>query len=407
MRKLITILFILLSFSAISQKTRTEYGLKSIFTPTINSYEYKLNGVNINNYYKLSADTVNLSGYATVFDLSSYGKWTIKNDSTIYFNTVHLDMIGIGTNTPIYPLQVTGNIFSSNLKSLPNKSTSVGSSAGYYTDEVDETPLYNVFVGQESGFHGAEGHDNTMIGYMSGFDNTTGNHNTIIGSTAGANITGSNNVVIGSASAFFSSAVSNNIIIGYGAGRYLTKSHRLLINDIPTTTEYTDTTQALIYGNFTTNQLTVNGTIRATGDAYFELPHVALYRSTDLTISATQNVWYKLSGMTTKYAPSGINVVSDSCQLVKKGHYIIILSMSFSGLNNEVWEYGTFKNGALDLPSKKRYTGTPDVGDVTVPIEVYSDGNDWFSFKIRNTTDNDDPTIKSISIIISTVHLIP
>lgn len=153
-------------------------------------------------------------------------------------------------------------------------------------------------------------------------------------------------------------------------------------------------------------KLDVNGTIRVSGDAYFDLPHVGLLRKTDLTISATQNIWYKLTGFTTKDA-GGITVQGDSVQLIKKGHYLVNYTISFSGNNNEVWEAGVFKNGTLEDPSQLRYTSTADVGNMSMPVYISSDGDDWFSFKIRNTSDNDDPTIKRISVIISTIHLVP
>jgi hypothetical protein len=133
-------------------------------------------------------------------------------------------------------------------------------------------------------------------------------------------------------------------------------------------------------------------------------PHIALYRNTDLTISATQNVWYKLTGFTSKDADY-ITLTGDSIQLNKSGHYLITFTASFSGLNNEVWEVAVFKNNALEEPSQLRYTSSGDVGNMSMPVYISSDGDDWVSFRVRNTTDNDDPTFKRISIIVSTIHL--
>lgn len=82
MKKLLTFIFILLNLSLIGQvKTKVEYGLKSIFTPTINAYEYKLNGV-----------------------VKEFSQWTTTG-SYIYF----MNNVGIGVNNPTYRLHVVGN----------------------------------------------------------------------------------------------------------------------------------------------------------------------------------------------------------------------------------------------------------------------------------------------------------
>jgi hypothetical protein len=144
--------------------------------------------------------------------------------------------------------------------------------------------------------------------------------------------------------------------------------------------------------------------IRTTGLIYSNTPHCALYRNTDLTITATQNIWYKITGFTTKDADYMV-VQGDSVQFTYAGSYLINFTTSFSGLNNEVWQIGVFKGGTLEEPAQPRYTGTSDVGNVTCPVYISVTAGQWISFRIRNTTDSDDPTIKSFSAIISPIHL--
>lgn len=139
---------------------------------------------------------------------------------------------------------------------------------------------------------------------------------------------------------------------------------------------------------------------------YSILPHAALYRNTNLTLTVSLNVWAKITGFTTKDADD-ITVQGDSIQLTMAGSYDIDFTTSFSGNNGEVWEIGVFKNGVLEEPSQLRYTSTSDVGNMSCPVYVMSDGDDWFSFKIRNTTDADDPTIRRFSVIVRTEHLTP
>lgn len=148
----------------------------------------------------------------------------------------------------------------------------------------------------------------------------------------------------------------------------------------------------------------VNANVGDFDTLYATLPHAAIYRNSDLLISATQNIWYKITGFTTKDADM-ITVDGDSLQLNIQGSYDINFTTSFTGNNGEIWEIGVFKNGTLEEPSQLRYTSTSDVGNMSCPVYVQSDGDDWFSFKIRNTTDNDDPTIRRFSVIVSTEHL--
>lgn len=192
--------------------------------------------------------------------------------------------------------------------------------------------------------------------------------------------------------------------LGHGSlGLFLTSDNKFRFNKYGTTN---DTLFAFYTGNI--NNDLQSGRLKywrdTSGLAYENRPHIALYRNTDLTISASLNVWNNLTGFTS-IDGDYMTLTGDSIQITKAGHFLITWTSSFSGLNNEVWELAVFKNNILQEPSQLRYTSTSDVGNMSCPVYVNSDGNDWFTFKIRNTTDNDDPTIKRTSIIISTIHL--
>jgi hypothetical protein len=171
----------------------------------------------------------------------------------------------------------------------------------------------------------------------------------------------------------------------------------------------TDTTEVFNQTSTGLNQVFRKNSVtkwKVDGDGllYNTPPHCALYKVDDLTITATQNIWYKITGLTVKDS-SNMFFRGDSVQLKKAGSYQVNIGISFSGLNNEVWEVGVFKSGSLELPSQLRTTNTSDVGEMGIPVYIESDGDDWFSFRIRNTTDGDDPTIKRFSAIITAVHL--
>ena len=81
------------------------------------------------------------------------------------------------------------------------------------------------------------------MGYASLFENIVGNNNTVHGTFAG-----------------YSSTGSTNVFIGYRAGLHETGNNTLYIDN-------TDTTTPLVYGNFSTDELTINGKIILKGIA--------------------------------------------------------------------------------------------------------------------------------------------
>ncbi len=102
---------------------------------------------------------------------------------------------------------------------LPNGATYIGHNAGNNT--TDGT--YNTFLGQAAGYSITSGDDNLALGMNAGYSNSTGNSNIFIGHDAGYNETGSNKLYI----------------------------------------DNTNTANPLIYGDFSTDSLAVNGTITA------------------------------------------------------------------------------------------------------------------------------------------------
>ena len=111
--------------------------------------------------------------------------------------------------------------------------TLLGSNAGLSLT----TGTYNVFLGQGAGRDMQIGIGNTFIGRGAGKLNT-GVNNTFLGYDAGANnITG-----------------DQNVFLGFKAGKFETGSNKLYIDN-------STTASPLIYGDFNTNLLRINGTL--------------------------------------------------------------------------------------------------------------------------------------------------
>jgi type IV secretory pathway TrbF-like protein len=226
--------------------------------------------------------------------------------------------IGVGIALPTAKMHVVGNI-KIDAGKLPfvntGESVFIGDNAGL---NDDLTSNFNVFIGQDAGKLNTTGSSNVFIGHLTGDANTTGQQNTAIGQgTMGANTTGVRNTSFGAGSlatnisgtdnttigqgalgscitanqstivgagAFRNSTTSNtnvalgnaagytnltgngNIFIGYAAGYYELGSDKLYIAN-------SNTTNPLIYGDFATSLLRVNGTLNI-NNAY-TLPTVA------------------------------------------------------------------------------------------------------------------------------------
>ena len=110
----------------------------------------------------------------------------------------------------------------------------------------------NVLVGYSAGSNLTVGSHNVFLGHQSGNSNNSGENNVFAGKDSGLLNTGSGNVFLGTSSGNSSEAGSFNVFIGNNAGYNETGSNKLYIDNSNTTTP-------LIYGDFSSSQLTVHG----------------------------------------------------------------------------------------------------------------------------------------------------
>ena len=89
--------------------------------------------------------------------------------------------------------------------------------------------------------------------------NTTGASNVALGfESLRTNTTGSTNIAIGRKAGYSNETGSGNVFIGNNAGYNETGSNKLYIDN-------SNTTSPLIYGDFATNEVTINGSLTTTG----------------------------------------------------------------------------------------------------------------------------------------------
>lgn len=105
---------------------------------------------------------------------------------------------------------------------------------------IVSTSSYNVGVGISSLNSVTVGYANIAVGYRALLTNVSGDYNVALGHNAGNLATG-----------------NRNIFLGYNAGYYETGDHKLYIDN-------TDTANPLIGGDFSTNEVTINGELEVT-----------------------------------------------------------------------------------------------------------------------------------------------
>jgi hypothetical protein len=115
---------------------------------------------------------------------------------------------------------------------------------------------FNTGVGADVFSNAFTGSENVAVGRLAGSDLTSGSRNVLIGGAAGTGLTtGNNNTIIGNLAGSSLIAGSNNVFLGYGAGFNETGSNKLYIDNSSTSTP-------LIYGDFGSDYVTINGTLR-------------------------------------------------------------------------------------------------------------------------------------------------
>jgi hypothetical protein len=117
------------------------------------------------------------------------------------------------------------------------------------------TGNYNVMLGNNAGRSAVTSSNNTFLGYQAGYKSTISN-NIYIGYNSGYNNTiGSANTLIGVSAGYNNAGGSGNVFIGYQAGYNETSANKLYIDN-------SNTSSPLIYGDFSTNALTINGSFK-------------------------------------------------------------------------------------------------------------------------------------------------
>jgi hypothetical protein len=154
--------------------------------------------------------------------------------------------------------------FEAGMNSTGRQNVFLGSEAGRaYTTGADNVAIGGMAGGSnDSPFLQATGWRNVLIGYHTGYKSASATDNVIIGAQdpfGVTHITGSYNVYLGVDAGNQSSTASRNVFIGYNAGKGEIWSDKLVIENNYTGND--NASNALIYGDFSSNLLRFNGSV--------------------------------------------------------------------------------------------------------------------------------------------------
>ncbi len=276
-------------YSNSSGSNNTFVGPESGYYNTTGSYNTFLgyragynNTANNNVFIGNECGYSNTTGSLNVFIGYAAGHENTTGDGNIFlgngaghYNTVGQSNVFMGMRSGFNNQTGEQNVYIGYMSGMNGTSPYSNVCIGYQSGKGLSTAYNNVFVGSNTGLNTTWGESNVFIGTSAGEANVTGGYNVHIGTGAGQKATASDNIFIGYGSGFSTTTGGsnvylgmqagfqnvtgqNNVFLGKYAGYYETGSDKLYIDNSLTTTP-------LIYGDFSTDNLTINGNLTAAG----------------------------------------------------------------------------------------------------------------------------------------------
>jgi len=229
-----------------------------------------VNSTGINNVFVGNdAGLTNGKGYSNVFVGPQAGYSNSSGGHNVFIGTM-AGYTSSSKHSNTFVGHEAGALSNAECNTFMGYRSGYGNSTGGYNSFYGQYSGNNIGIGTgncmfgfQAGVYVKDGHGNTIMGYDAGHGSSSYayNYNCLFGGYAGNYLSsGSNNVMMGYQSGYSTAGNSSgNVFLGYQSGYSETGSNKLYIDN-------SNTTSPLIYGDFSTNALTVNGTLSVTGN---------------------------------------------------------------------------------------------------------------------------------------------
>ncbi len=203
-----------------------------------------------------TALSVNTDKYSNLFVGQNAGLNYQDPNNYGYGTNTAVGSNALQNNTDYWNVAVGGNALATGKWSRQNTAVGYNSMSGYKKGFDNVAIGYAALSGLDTGIY------NTALGTQTLINLKNSNNNTALGYRAMAALkTGTNNLAVGYQAGYALDSGSNNIFIGTNAGGadvHTKISNKLIIANSATSTP-------LIYGDFDTRKLTINGDLNVTG----------------------------------------------------------------------------------------------------------------------------------------------
>ncbi len=225
-------------------------------------------------------DDLSLNDNTFVGNNSGFNNTTGANNSFLgsdsgLSNTTGINNTFVGSNSGSSNTTANNNSFFGLNSGELNTTGFDNSFFGSFSGSNNTNGRWNSFYGALAGSNNTTGNNNSFFGRNTGYQNTTGINNSFFGLSAGTdNTSGSNNVAVGLLALSYNVTGDSNVAIGYSAGLGATansKSGGVFIgneagrnenNDNRLYIDNTATNSPLIYGEFDSNIVRINGELQ-------------------------------------------------------------------------------------------------------------------------------------------------
>jgi hypothetical protein len=200
--------------------------------------------------FNLAVGEYSLYVTSTGYNNTGAGQYTLYSNTTGYLN------VAVGANAMLLNTTGAGNLAVGASALFANSTGDFNVALG--TEALrNNTASLNAAVGSNSLYSNTIGTQNMALGSSAMYLNQSGDNNFAAGSAAlYSNVSGDNNTAVGGG-ALYSATGSGNVAVGYLAGYSETGSNKLYIAN-------SSTSSPLIYGDFATSLLRINGDLEVT-----------------------------------------------------------------------------------------------------------------------------------------------